>query len=64
MRKTAEGQPMRAAMAAMSASNLVKQVIVVDDDIDIESSSQVLWAVSTRMSADLGCTGSHQGTLL
>lgn len=54
MRKTAEGQPMRAAMAAMSSSNLVKQVIVVDDDIDIENSNQVLWAVSTRMRTDSG----------
>jgi 2,5-furandicarboxylate decarboxylase 1 len=54
MRKTAEGQPMRAAMAAMSASNLVKQVIVVDDDIDIEDAHQVLWAVSTRLRAESG----------
>jgi 2,5-furandicarboxylate decarboxylase 1 len=54
MRKTAEGQPMRAAMAAMSSSNLVKQVIVVDDDIDIESSNQVLWAVSTRLRSESG----------
>ena len=54
MRKTNEGQPMRAAMAAMSASNLVKQVIVVDDDIDIEDPGKVLWAVSTRMRADSG----------
>jgi len=54
LRKTNEGQAMRAAMAAMSASNLVKQVIVVDDDIDIENSQQVLWAVSTRMRAESG----------
>jgi 2,5-furandicarboxylate decarboxylase 1 len=54
MKKTNEGQPMRAAMAAMAASNLVKQVIVVDDDIDIENPGQVLWAVSTRMRADTG----------
>ena len=54
MRKTNEGQPMRAAMAAMSASNLLKQVIVVDADIDIEDSQQVLWAVSTRMRAESG----------
>ena len=54
MKKTNEGQPMRAAMAAMSASNLVKQVIVVDDDIDIENPGQVLWAVSTRLRADTG----------
>jgi len=29
-------------------------VIVVDDDIDIENSQQVLWAVSTRMRAESG----------
>lgn len=56
LRKTNEGQPMRAAMAAMAASNLVKQVIVVDDDIDIENPQQVLWAVSTRMRADADIT--------
>jgi 2,5-furandicarboxylate decarboxylase 1 len=54
MKKTTEGQPMRSAMAAMAASNLVKQVIVVDDDIDIENPGQVLWAVSSRMRADTG----------
>ena len=56
MKKINEGQPMRAAMAAMSATNLVKQVIVVDNDIDIENSQHVLWAVSTRMRADTGIT--------
>jgi UbiD family decarboxylase len=47
---------MRAAMAAMATSNLVKQVIVVDDDIDIENSNQVLWALSTRMPAESNLT--------
>ncbi len=50
--KSSEGQPMRAALAAMAASNIVKQVIVVDDDVDIEDSHEVLWAVSTRVSAE------------
>jgi 2,5-furandicarboxylate decarboxylase 1 len=59
MRKTAEGQPMRAAMAAMAAQNILKQVIVVDDDIDIENSNQVLWAVSTRMRCDSGINLLH-----
>jgi len=59
MKKTNEGQPMRAAMAAMSASNLVKQVIVVDDDIDIENPGRVLWAVSTRLRADTGLVPLH-----
>lgn len=66
MRKTLEGQPMRAALAAMAASNIVKQVIVVDDDIDIENSHEVLWAVSTRLRADEDITilKNLQGNLL
>lgn len=52
MKKSSEGQPMRAAMAAMAAQNILKQVIVVDDDIDIEDSHAVLWAVSTRVRND------------
>ena len=49
--QSTEGQPMRAAMAAMSASNLVKQVIVVDDDIDIRDPADVEYALATRMEA-------------
>lgn len=66
MRKTLEGQPMRAALAAMAASNIVKQVIVVDDDIDIEDSHEVLWAVSTRVRAadDITILKNLQGNLL
>lgn len=66
VRKSSEGQPMRAALAAMAASNIIKQVIVVDEDIDIEDSHQVLWAVSTRMRADEDLTVLHnlQGNLL
>jgi 2,5-furandicarboxylate decarboxylase 1 len=59
MRKTAEGQPMRAAMAAMATQNILKQVIVVDDDIDIEDTNKVMWAVSTRMRCDTGINLLH-----
>jgi len=52
MRKTADGQPMRAAMAVMAPANTIKQVIVVDDDIDVFDAQQVMWAVSTRVRAD------------
>ncbi len=52
VRKSAEGQPMRAAMAVMAAGNLIKQVIVVDEDIDVFDAQQVMWAVSTRVQAD------------
>jgi 2,5-furandicarboxylate decarboxylase 1 len=34
MKKRTEGEPMRAAMAALSASNFIKHVIVVDEDVD------------------------------
>lgn len=51
MKKTMEGQPMRAAMAALSVSNFLKHVIVVDDDIDPTNLKQVMWAVSTRVQA-------------
>lgn len=64
--KSSEGQPMRAALAALAASNIIKQVIVVDADVDIENSHDVLWAVSTRMKADEDITILHnlQGNLL
>ena len=50
--KKAEGEPLRAAMAAMSLSNFIKHVIVVDKDIDIDDLKQVMWALSTRVQAD------------
>lgn len=50
--KKTEGEPMRAAMAAISASNFIKHVIVVDDDVDPEDLTQVMWAFSSRVQAD------------
>jgi len=50
--KSADGQPMRAAMAILSAGNLIKQVIVVDDDIDVFDAQSVMWAISTRVRSD------------
>jgi 2,5-furandicarboxylate decarboxylase 1 len=51
LKKTMEGQPMRAAMAALSASNFLKHVIVVDDDIDPANLKEVMWAIATRVQA-------------
>ncbi len=48
VRKSAEGQPTRAAMAVMAAGNLIKQVIVVDEDIDPTNLEDVMWAWCTR----------------
>lgn len=39
-------------MAALTASELIKHVIVVDADIDVFDDREVLWAVATRVQAD------------
>jgi 2,5-furandicarboxylate decarboxylase 1 len=49
MKKKVEGEPMRAAMAAFSASNFIKIAIIVDEDIDPYNLKEVMWAVSTRV---------------
>jgi UbiD family decarboxylase len=56
IKKRTEGEPMRAAMAAISASNFIKHVIVVDDDVDPEDKGQVMWALSSRIQADQDIT--------
>lgn len=48
IRKTHEGQPKEAIMAALTASEMTKHVIVVDEDINIYDDRWVLWAVATR----------------
>ncbi|MBI4316870.1 MAG: UbiD family decarboxylase [Chloroflexi bacterium] len=52
IRKTHDGQPREAIMAALSSSCWIKHVIVVDDDIDIYDDRWVLWAVATRSQWD------------
>ena len=66
LQKVADGLPMRAALGAMAASNMIKQVIVVDEDIDPRDPHEVLWAISTRTNADEDITilKGLQGTLL
>lgn len=52
MKKTHEGQPKQAIMAALGSSEWIKHVIVVDEDIDVYDEAQVLWAVATRSQWD------------
>ncbi len=52
MRDPQPGDGKRAVMAAMAQVNLLKLVIVVDDDVDPEHWTQVEWALATRMRAD------------
>ncbi len=46
------GAAKQAAMAAFASDSFLKQVIVVDDDIDVFNEADVMWAVATRVQAD------------
>ena len=59
MKKTAEGQPKQAIMAALGTEFYVKCVVVVDEDVDIFNLSDVMWAVITRTHADRDITFIH-----
>lgn len=51
IRKRVEGEGKLAIMAALTNQDLLKHVVVVDDDIDVSDPVQVEWAVATRMRA-------------
>ncbi|MCQ2070552.1 MAG: UbiD family decarboxylase [archaeon] len=50
--KNKEGDGVNAIMAAFTGHPSMKNVIIVDDDIDIFDDREVEWAVATRMQAD------------
>ncbi len=52
IKKRQEGEAKNVMMGAFAASFDLKQVIVVDDDVDIHNPSEVEWAVATRFQAD------------
>ncbi|MGE5304455.1 MAG: UbiD family decarboxylase domain-containing protein, partial [Alphaproteobacteria bacterium] len=52
IKKRFQGQAQSAMIAAFSAEMYLKNVIVVDEDIDITDLQQVMWAVATRAQAD------------
>lgn len=52
IRKNKEGDGVNAIMAAFTGHPSMKNVVVVDDDIDIFDDRQVEWALATRMQAD------------
>jgi 2,5-furandicarboxylate decarboxylase 1 len=49
---TYEGQAKNVGLAALSAYNTIKSVIVVNSDVDVYNAQELIWAVVTR--ADLG----------
>jgi 2,5-furandicarboxylate decarboxylase 1 len=52
MKKTSAGEPQQAIMATLGTEFYTKYVIVVDDDVDVFSLSDVMWAVATRVHAE------------
>ena len=54
IRKTREEDTKNAMAAAFKGHPSLKHVVVVDEDIDIESSEDVEWAVATRSQLDRG----------
>ncbi len=66
LKKSHEGQPKNVIMAAFGAHYDVKQVIVVDEDVDVHQPQQVEWAVATRFQAhrDLIVIEGAQGSIL
>lgn len=65
-RKGREGEPKNVILGAFGAHYDIKQVIVVDDDVDVHDPQQVEWAVATRFQADrdLVVIAGAQGSVL
>ncbi len=52
MKKRREGEPKNVILGAFGGHYDIKQVIVVDEDVDIHDPAEVEWAVATRFQAD------------
>lgn len=52
MKKTSEGEPQMAVMAALGTELYTKYVVVVDEDVDIFEMNDVMWAIATRVRAE------------
>jgi UbiD family decarboxylase len=52
LHKPPPGEGPRAVFAALAHANIIKHVVVVDDDIDIFNLEDVEWAMATRFRAD------------
>src|SRR3970282_542986 len=52
IKKRFQGQAQSAMIAAFAAEMYLKNVIVVDDDVDVTDLQQVIWAVATRTQAE------------
>ncbi len=48
-----EGRPRQAALTAFAAFPELKHVVLVDEDVDLFDSNEVLWAMTTRFQGDV-----------
>ena len=66
IKKQREGEPKNVILGAFGAHYDIKQVIVVDEDVDIHDPGEVEWAVATRFQADrdLVVVSGAQGSVL
>jgi 4-hydroxy-3-polyprenylbenzoate decarboxylase len=48
-----EGRQRQAALTAFAAFSELKQVIIVDEDVDIYDTNDVMWAMTTRYQGDM-----------
>ena len=64
--KTVEGEPKNIIMGAFAGHPDLKQIIVVDDDVNVHDATAVEWAVATRFQAskDLVVIPMAQGSRL
>jgi UbiD family decarboxylase len=52
IKKRAPGQATNVLLAVFSADLYMKQVVIVDEDVDVHDTRKVLWAMATRMQPD------------
>ncbi len=66
MKPQMAGEARQVALALLGWDPYLKLVVVVDDDIDVENDSEVLWAIATRSQAtkDVFMVGNLPGMLL
>jgi 2,5-furandicarboxylate decarboxylase 1 len=66
MQKRSEGEAKNVIMGAFAGHYDIKQVVVVDEDVDIHDPAEVEWAIATRFQADrdLLVVGHSQGSRL
>jgi UbiD family decarboxylase len=59
IRKQHQGDGKNAILAAFGAHTSMKQVVIVDEDIDVFDDREVEWAIATRFQADRGLVVLH-----